>query len=239
MIRNLTILLACAAFSAPLAATGQGPAYGERRPAEHGFPRLAGEDPYYECAAYGYQLSRGACAPGWPAPGPGGAMPGGMLGGYDGGRGWGRSPPPVSRGRFGPEPATPAIDPWRPEASYEWVPDYMKWTRPRHSSPPAGGWHDDREAAADGPGGWGGQRPRSHPTDRDHPAMPGASSPRPWQGEDGAAGGAMPWDPWLGRGAAGTAPEPAPAEGAGRRSAPPQPTPEADAAEPGQGGPAG
>lgn len=179
-------------------------------PADRGISPLIEEDPYYDCAAYGYQLSGGACAPGRPPPSRGWAAAE-PLPPEPPGYGWQRehAPPEPFPGRgFGGrgDHAAGAANPWHAGPAYEWVPDYLQWQRGAPEQP-AATWGDE------GPG-WGpppGAREPAPPTERQPagrswPAPASGAQPEPPAPPAGDEGAGIPvttpWDPWfLGDGA--------------------------------------
>jgi len=142
-------------------AMGEGD-FSQHHPVDHGISPLVEADPYYDCAAYGYQLTGGSCAPGRPPPSKEWAAavkrPGSEPYGYDQRMGWGREGPGPGRYRgrgFGVpyDPATPRANPWQPEPSPQWGPEYMQWRDPAGEADGKGPWGGD--GGAWGPSGTG------------------------------------------------------------------------------------
>lgn len=185
------------AVAAP-AAAGEG--FSSQPPVVRDISPVMDGDPYYECARYGYQLSQGACAPGWPPPSEGWAGGAPEVAGRGGGWRPGQDYlPPNPVGAYG-TPAGPSHEPgsWRTEAIYPWGPDPMEWGRA--GIPDGPGWPWTQAAP-----GWGraGQAidapPSGFPPDGARRGrapdglMPGgrARPSSPFQGDR------VPWDPWI------------------------------------------
>lgn len=184
------------------AAGGEG--FSSQPPAVRDISPVMDGDPYYECAGYGYQLSKGACAPGWPHPAEGWS---GGAPREEGGReaSWApeQSYPPSYPGRTFGAPAAPAApaglpnepSPWRAEAAYPWGPDYMDWGRARMLDGPRVPW----EQAAPG---WGRAGQAAENLHDMYPPGPAPRGRGPDAIDYGGPGDPMRrrtsnWDPWL------------------------------------------
>lgn len=196
------IMLVCSA-AAP-AADGEG--FSSQAPAVRDIPPVLDGDPYYGCASYGYQLSKGACAPGWPPPAEG--WTGGASGGAGGEASWRpeRAHPSPYPGGFLGVPTAPAVpidsSPWPAETAYPWAPAYMEWGRGVIPDGPGARWDGspwDEAAPGWGRAGQGIDAPSS--TYRPEGGRRGSAAGGRGQGRGDAAdpfrGGILPWDPWL------------------------------------------
>lgn len=195
----LASIMLVGAVAAPMA---DEEGFSSQPPAVRDISPVIDGDPYYECANYGYQLSKGACAPGWPPPSEG--WTGGAPGIAGGGASWRPEqvyPSPYPGGFFGAPggPPRPPHDspPWRAEAAYPWAPDYWEWGRSRMPDSVGSPW--DQAAPGWGRAGQAVDAPSSAYPPAD--ARRGAAADGQGQGRGDMAdpfrAGTMPWDPWL------------------------------------------